>query len=126
MALLIAAVSVAGCSLIGGPSTVVLSTVGQPVALSVENRGGPTLSVRIDGAEVLQLPCNDTREISPGVDGIPQLPWVVTVARLRDDVVVSTEQISVLPQWYLQIGDSALGFGRTPPLGPAGPTCGPA
>ncbi len=118
--------ALAGCSAFGGAGQVgVLSTVGSPASLHVENRGGPALSIRVNGAEVLQLPCNDARDITPGVNGVPPLPWIVTVARVQSDVVVATQPIADLPQWYLQIGESSLGFGKSAPSGPAAPSCGP-
>jgi len=116
---------VAGCSLFGSPSPVGVPEPGTQAVLSVENRGGPELSIRVNGVEVLQLPCNDARIIEPGVNGLPPLPWTVTVARRKGDVIIATQPISRLPQWYLQIGDTSLGFGETPPQGPAGPSCGP-
>lgn len=118
-------VALAGCSRAGSPSPVAVPQPGVQDVLSVENRGGPALSVRVNGVEVLQLPCDDSRTIEPGVNGLPPLPWTVTVARRTGDVIVATQAISTLPQWYLQIGDTSLGFGRTPPSGPAGPSCGP-
>lgn len=108
----------AGCSLVASP-TPTLVTVTPPAVLTVENRGGPALSIRIDGIEVLQLPCDDTREITPGLDGVPPLPWTVTVARIKGDVFLATQPIANLPEWYLQIGDASMGFGTSPPIGPA-------
>jgi hypothetical protein len=125
VALVLLAIIVAGCTPAKSPASVAAPEPGSQAVLSVENRGGPALSIRVNGAEVLQLTCNDARLIEPGVNGVPPLPWTVTVARIRNDVLVATQPIADLPEWYLQIGDASLGFGKTPPAGPAGPSCPP-
>jgi hypothetical protein len=122
---LAALLSLGGCSLFASPAPVGVPGPANPAVLSVENRGGPLLSVRVNGAEVLKLPCDDARTIEPGVNGVPRLPWIVTVARVDGNVVVATQPIADLPQWYVQIGDSSLGFGTRPVQGPPGPSCGP-
>ena len=117
------AVSLGGCSLVATPSPEPDELTG---VLSVENRGGPALSVRIDDIEVLQLPCDGSRQIAPGVNGVPRLPWSsVTIARVRDDVVVASQAIADLPVWYVQLGGQSLGFSKNPVAGPPGPSCPP-
>ena len=117
------AVIVAACSPTVSPSPT--SSAGFPAVLSVESRGGPTLVVAVNGSEVARVECNDTATLVPGEAGLPPLPWTVSIARELDAVTVFSGQVTALPQWYLQIGDSALGIGSTPPIGPA-VTCPPS
>lgn len=103
----------------------VLLGSGWPPVLSLENRGGPTLVVQVNGAEVATIECNDTSTLTPGKGGMPQLPWALTIVRQLDAAPVFAGQITTLPQWYLQIGGTSLGLGSTPPIGPA-VTCPPS
>jgi hypothetical protein len=110
--------ALASCSLIG-PSTGPTS----PIALYVENRGGPALDVTINDIDTVAVPCEGYPTLIPGEAGIPPLPWAVSVTRSRDGVVVYSGLVSSLPAWFVQIGDTVLGLGFTPVSGPAGPTC---
>jgi hypothetical protein len=116
-------VSLAGCSPIAMSSPSV--TVTMSVALQFENRGGPDLEVSVNGHQILAIPCNSAPTLVPGVNGVPQLPWDVSVSTASGGVVVYTARITTLPAWFLQIGNDVLGIGTSPPSGPAGPTCPP-
>jgi len=110
--------SLAGCSVFAptdGPTS--------PAVLYFENRGGPTLNVRINGADAINVPCNGYPTLIPSEAGLPPLPWTVSVARTRDGSVVYSGLVATLPAWFVQIGDSVLGLNFTPVSGPAGPTC---
>jgi hypothetical protein len=97
----------------------VVPSSGWPPVLSLENRGGPTLVIGINGSEVAKVECNDTSTLTPGEGAVPQLPWALTIVRQTDAAPVFAGQITALPQWYLQIGGTSLGLGSTPPIGPA-------
>jgi hypothetical protein len=107
--LALAIVVLAGCSIGASPAPPTI-----PPTLTVDNRGGPTLSIRVNGEEVVQLACGQTREIAPGIDGIPSLPWTVTVARLSDDSLLETESIADLPEYFVQNSDATLPFLEEP------------
>jgi hypothetical protein len=96
---------------------------GLPQVLSLENRGGPTLVVNINGSEAATIECGGGTTLTPG-GGRPQLPWSLSIARRADAAAVYAGVITDLPQWYLQIGETSMGLGSTPPLGPA-VTCPP-
>lgn len=110
------------CSPTVSPSPTISS--GLPPVLSLENRGGPTLVVRVNGSEAATIECGQGTTLSPGAGGLPQLPWTLSILRQGTADPVFAEQITALPQWYLQIGETSMGLGSTPPSGPA-VTCPP-
>jgi hypothetical protein len=91
-------------------------------ALTIENRGGPAFAVRIGPVEVTRVECDDGATISPGHDGVPPLPWDLTVVRLADGSVVLRSTLTELPSWLVQIGDE-IAVGTSPVAGPPGPSC---
>lgn len=103
----------------------IVTSSGFPPVLSLENRGGPTLVIQVNGSEVATIECNDTSTLAPGNSGMPGLPWALAIVRQADAAPVFAGQITTLPQWYLQIGETSLGLGQTPPIGPA-VTCPPS
>lgn len=96
---------------------------GLPRVLSLENRGGPTLVVNINGSEAATIKCGGGTTLTPG-GGLPQLPWSLSIVRQADATPVFAGEITDLPQWYLQIGETSMGLGSSPPIGPA-TTCPP-
>ena len=94
--------------------------------LNLENRGGPAFVVWVNGVEAGTVPCNAYPTVSPGQNGLPPLPWAVSVTRQTDGVVLWSGMVPNLPAWYVQIGGTVLGVGFSPVSGPAGPTCPPA
>lgn len=111
---------------LAGCSTATASTPVYPLELNLENRGGPSFVVNINGADVATVGCNvGASPLAPGVAGVPALPWHLTVTRQRDGRVVDTVDITRLPQWLVQIGED-IGMGSTPVAGPPGPTCPPS
>lgn len=111
-------VSLAACNLVT-PSAEPTS----PVALYFENRGGPPLDVSINQVHVLVVACDGYPTLVPSEGGLPALPWAVTVTRNGDGEVVYSGLVATLPAWFVQIGNSVLGFGFTPVAGPGGPSC---
>jgi hypothetical protein len=111
------------CSPTASPSTSIAS--GFPPVLSIENRGGPTLFVSINGSDVASVGCNEATTLTPGRAGLPELPWTLSIVRRLGTPPVFTGAVTSLPRWYLQIGDTSLGLGSTPPVGPA-VTCPPS
>ncbi len=97
--------------------------VTQPAVLYLENRGGPEFTVRIGGRDITTVACDSGAEISSGRDGVPDLPWDVEIVRSATGMTVDAARIAALPQWFVQIGDSSVGFSVFPISGPAGPTC---
>jgi hypothetical protein len=113
----------AGCSALPAPTAT--TNFGFPPVLNLENRGGPGFVVNINGSDVAHIACNvGANPLTPGEDGVPALPWTVSVTRLRDAKVVLAADVTQLPQWLVQIGES-IGMGSTPVSGPAGPSCPP-
>lgn len=123
LALTLTGLLLIACSPTVSPSPTIPS--GFPPVLSVENRGGPTLVVSVNESEVATIECNDASTLTPGQAGLPELPWTLSIVRKQGALPVFTGQITALPQWYLQIGETSLGLGTTPPIGPA-VTCPPS
>jgi len=116
LAFAIVGLVVLACSPVVSPSP---TLSGLPRVLSLENRGGPTLVVRVNGSEAATIKCAGGTTLSPGAGGLPQLPWSLSIVRQADATPVYAGEITDLPQWYLQIGETSMGLGSTPPLGPA-------
>jgi hypothetical protein len=100
------------------------TTSGFPPVLSIENRGGPRLYVSVNGSDVATVGCNEVSTIAPGRAGVPDLPWTLSIVRELGTPPIFTGEITALPRWYLQVGETSLGVGSTPPIGPA-VTCPP-
>src|SRR5829696_3076829 len=67
-----------------------------PAALYFENRGGPGLDVRINGRDAVVVPCDGYPTLIPGDQGMPALPWKLSVTRSRDHVVVYSGRVATL------------------------------
>jgi hypothetical protein len=111
----------AACLVLVGCGTPPVPTLAQ--VLSVENRGGPDLLVKVNDQPVASVACGDGTSIRPGVDGVPQLPWDLSIRRAQDNVTLWTGVVSSLPGWYAQIGDLATGVSKNAIGGPPGPPC---
>ncbi len=97
-------------------------TPSSPAGLNIDSRGGPPMVVTVGGSEVARIACSGGEILSPGVAGLPPLPWQVQVLRQRDRSVLLTTTITTLPKWMLLVGDS-VALSDTPVAGPAGPPC---
>jgi len=91
--------------------------------LSVENRGGPDLLVKVNDVSVATVPCGGGASIIAGASSVPQLPWDVSVVQANDSVVLWKGPVTTLPGWYVQIGDEATGVSKSAIGGPPGPPC---
>lgn len=87
------------------------------LSLYVVSKGGPAVSVRVNGFEGARVPCNGGAAIRPGADGTPELPWDVVVTRSSDGRVLLSERVTFLPRWLL-IQPTGAGIGDSPVLGP--------
>jgi hypothetical protein len=93
--------------------------------LSLENRGGPAFTVRIGDVQVATLRCDSAELLRPGEDGLPELPWDLSLVRVLGEFPLLREQVAVLPRWYVQLGDESLGLSDQVVLGPIPPPCPP-
>lgn len=96
-----------------------------PQELYLENRGGPTFTVRIGGNDITTVSCDAGATLTAGQENVPPLPWDVKLIRVRDGATIVAAQITGLPRWFVQIGDEPLGFSTSPVGGPMGPSCLP-
>jgi len=114
---------IVGCSITPSPSPTDESAF--PPVLTVDNRGGPAFTVLIGGVEVARVSCDAGASISPGQAGVPDLPWDLSVVRVRDGTVVLEAHVVALPRWFTQIGDDTGGGGLSTVAvaGPPGPSC---
>ena len=93
-----------------------------PEVVTVENRSGPMILLRINATDVKKVQCGDEATFGAAVDGLPPLPWNVDVVRLSDDHVLGSVSVTQLPIWIVVIGNDVLS-GNDVPSGPAGATC---
>jgi hypothetical protein len=112
------AFTVFGCTLLPAAET-----TGFPPVLNVENRGGPDLIVEVNGAVAATVPCESAAEVVPGQLGVAGLPWNLKIKRRAGDVLLFAGEVTELPKWFVQIGQTSLGLGSKPVAGPAGPPC---
>ena len=95
--------------------------------LYLENRGGLQFTVRISGAVVATVSCGSGAALRPGQENVPELPWDLTIVRVRDGRTLVATRVSELPpRWFVQIGDDVVtrGLSDVPVLGPV-VTCPP-
>jgi hypothetical protein len=104
------AICASACSLAGPPPT-------GPQQLQILSKGGPLVSVAINGAQVASVPCNGGLVFKPGEDGVPPLPWDVKVVDQSTGRVVLEQRITELPRWLVVFRDSA-GVSASPVSGP--------
>ncbi len=80
---------------------------------------------QVQGAPAVGVPCNGGARLTPGVAGVPDLPWHLVLRRSADGTVVLDEEVTELPRWFVQIGDEVIGgtLNRLPVEGPAWPAC---
>ncbi|HMJ80512.1 MAG TPA: hypothetical protein VK592_05670 [Candidatus Dormibacteraeota bacterium] len=108
----------AGCAAPSPPPS-----IGSGDALWIDNRGGPTVIIEINGLRAAVVGCDDGAVVRPGSGGLPPLPWTVrVVAQDRPSEVLLAQQLRALPKWIILFGDSAA-VSDSPVLGPPGPPC---
>src|SRR5678815_5343351 len=88
-----------------------------PQELQILSKGGPLVSVTINGAQVMSVPCNGGLVVRPVQEGAPQLPWDVKVIDRSTGRVLLVQRITELPRWLVIFRDSA-GVSASPVLGP--------
>ena len=88
-----------------------------PQQLQILSKGGPLVSVAINGAQVASVPCNGGLVFRPGQEGVPQLPWDLKVLDQSTGRVVLDQRITELPRWLVIFRDSA-GVSASPVAGP--------
>jgi hypothetical protein len=92
--------------------------------LQILSKGGPLVSVAINGAEALSVSCNGGVVLRPGDQGTPPLPWDLKVVDQTTGRVVFDQRIAELPRWLL-IQRNTAGVSASPILGPFVPCAGP-
>jgi hypothetical protein len=91
-----------------------------PGGLQVLSKGGPPVKVQVNGRDVVEVPCNGGELLTPGVNGLPRLPWNVKVISMTDGRTLLDQRIAELPRWLLVLRESA-GVSSSPILGPYAP-----
>ncbi|HAL26749.1 MAG TPA: hypothetical protein DCP25_08425 [Chloroflexi bacterium] len=83
-------------------------TGAQPVAqLQILSKGGPAVSVRINGDEAARVPCNGGVALKPADQGVPALRWNLQVVDQTGGRILLDERVTQLPRWLLVQRDSA-------------------
>ena len=98
----------------------ILATACSPVGrqeLQILSKGGPPVSVAINGPHVASLPCNGGLVFRPGEEGVPRLPWDVKVVDESTGRVLLEQRVTELPRWLVVFRNSA-GVSASPVLGP--------
>ena len=88
-----------------------------PASLYVLSKGGPAVTVSVNGFEAAGVDCNGGAAIRPRADRTPDLPWEVVVALRSNGLVLLHERVDDLPRWLL-VTPTAASISRTPVLGP--------
>ena len=92
-----------------------------PQALQILSKGGPTVSVLINGAQVIAVECGGGAVVRPGTGGAPPLPWDMVITDRDTGRVILDQRITELPRWLVLFRDSA-GVSASPVSGPV-PVC---
>jgi hypothetical protein len=95
-----------------------------PQELQILSKGGPLISVAINGVQVASVPCNGSLVVRPGDAGVPPLPWDVKVVDQSTGRIALEQRIAALPRWLVVFRDSA-GVSASPVLGPVVPCNAP-
>jgi hypothetical protein len=85
--------------------------------LQILSKGGPAVSVSVNGVEAALVPCNGGFALRPGEQGIPRLPWDLKVIEQSTGRAVLQERIVELPRWVL-IQRTTAGVSASPMSGP--------
>ena len=88
-----------------------------PQQLQILSKGGPLVSVAINGVQLASVPCNGGLVFRPGENGVPQLPWDMKVVDQSTGRVALEQRITELPRWLVIFRDSA-GVSASPIAGP--------
>ena len=95
---------------------------GLAAVLNIESRGGPAVIIRIGATEAARISCDGGAVLTPGLQGMPSLPWELQVSRQSNNQLLLVRTISTLPQWLVLLGNNVF-LSDSPVLGPAGPPC---
>jgi hypothetical protein len=82
----------------------------------VLSKGGPDVTVLVNGSAAARVACNGGAAIRPRADLTPDLPWEVVV-RTSDGAVLLDQRVTSLPKWLLVQAHSA-GVSDAPIAGP--------
>ncbi|MGZ3585668.1 MAG: hypothetical protein ACXVAP_00300 [Candidatus Limnocylindrales bacterium] len=93
-----------------------------PAVLSIDSRGGPPIVVKIGTVEVTRVACGAGAVVAPGDDGVPPLPWNLSIVKQSDGTVLLTSAVTELPKWVVLFGEEA-GITSIAVAGPQGPPC---
>ncbi len=91
--------------------------------LQILSKGGPPVSVGINGAETTGVPCNGGVVLRPGEQGVPPLPWDLKIVDQGTGRILFDQRIAELPRWLLIQRNSA-GVSASPIAGPFVPCAG--
>jgi hypothetical protein len=119
-ALLVASSLISACSPFTSPTPA--PWAGLAAVLNIESRGGPAVVIRIGATEATRISCDASAALTPGLQGMPSLPWELRVSRQSDNQLHLARTINTLPQWLVLLGNN-VSLSDSPVLGPAGPPC---
>jgi len=119
-AVLVASSLSLACSPITSPTPA--PWAGLAAVLNIESRGGPAVVIRIGATEATRISCDGGAVLTPGLRGMPSLPWELQVSRQSDNQLLLTRTINALPQWLVLLGNNVF-LSDSSVLGPAGPPC---
>ena len=127
--LLVAALSIGCASPVPSASTAIpvdpSALPGQALVLTFDGRNNVPVILRVGSVEIARIGCTAaTRTFAPGQNGVPALPWDLTVVRQSDGKVLLSAQVTSMPKWLLMFDDDPQ-LGVLPALGPMPPTCSP-
>ncbi len=85
--------------------------------LQILSKGGPPVSVSINGVESVRVQCNGGLMLRPGEQGVPSLPWDLRVVDQQTGQTMLDQRIIELPRWVL-IQRASAGVSASPIAGP--------
>jgi len=95
---------------------------GLAAVLNIESRGGPAVIIRIGATEAARISCDGGAMLTPGLQGMPSLPWELQVSRQSNNQLLLATTITTLPQSLVLLANN-LFLSDSPVPGPAGPPC---
>jgi hypothetical protein len=88
-----------------------------PQQLQILSKGGPAVSVSVNGVAAVVVPCNGGYALKPGEEGVPPLPWDLKVTDQATGRTMLEQRITELPRWVL-IQRASAGVSASPISGP--------
>ena len=85
----------------GRAADIAVGTVSGAPMLDIQSKGGPAVTVRVNGVDAARVACNGGEVMFAADQRAMLLPWSVQVLRESDGRVLLDQRVSALPRWML-------------------------